>query len=61
MTAVRVRAVASLVVGFNFFATCFTLERWHLSSQENTPKAHNKFARQGLRIKATPILKVKGS
>ena len=41
---VGVCAVATLVVGFNFFAACFALERWHLVSQENTLKEHNKFA-----------------
>jgi hypothetical protein len=60
MTDVSMRAVASLIVGFNFFATCFTLECRHLSSKENTHKAHNKFVRQGLRIKATHRIKVKG-
>jgi uncharacterized membrane protein len=34
-TVMRVRAVATLVVSFNFLAACFALKRRHYSSQEN--------------------------
>ena len=53
MAVMRVRAVATLVVGFNFFAAFFTLKRWHGSSQQNTTANNNNFARKGLHIKAT--------
>jgi hypothetical protein len=43
MAVVRVCAVATLVVGFNFFTACFALERWHLRSHESTFKEHKKF------------------
>jgi hypothetical protein len=53
MAVMRVRAVATLVVGFNFFAAFFTLKRWHGSSQQNTTANNNNFTREGLHIKAT--------
>jgi hypothetical protein len=53
MAIVRVSAVASLVVSFNFLAAFFALKHWHGNSQHNTTANHNNFARGWLRIKAT--------
>jgi hypothetical protein len=53
MAVVRVRAVATLVVSFNFFAAFFTLKRGHGNSQQNTISNNNNFAHEGLHIKAT--------
>jgi hypothetical protein len=52
MAVMRVCAVATLVVSFNFFAAFFTLKRWHNSSQQDTTANNNNFAREGLHIKA---------
>jgi len=43
MAVVRVSAVASLVVSFNFLAAFFALKRWHGNSQQNTTANHNNF------------------
>jgi len=51
MAVMRVRAVVTFVVSFNFFATFFTFKRWHGSSQQNTTANNNNFAREGLHIK----------
>jgi hypothetical protein len=53
MAVMRVRAVAALVVSFNFLAAFFALKRWHCSSQQNTTANNNNFTREGLHIKAT--------
>jgi hypothetical protein len=61
MAVVRVRAVATLVVSFNFLAAFFALKRWHCSSQQNITEKHNNFTREGLHIKATDGIAVNGA
>jgi hypothetical protein len=61
MAVVRVTAMASFVVSFNFFAAFFALKRWHGSSQQNTTANHNNFARGWLHIKATFCMAVNGA
>jgi len=61
MAIVRVRAVATLVVSFNFLAAFFALKRWHGSSQQNIPENNNNFTREGLHIKATFSIAVNGA
>jgi hypothetical protein len=45
MAVVRVCAVATFVVSFNFLAACFALKRRHYSSQQNINADNNNFAR----------------
>ena len=61
MTVMRVRAVASLVVCFNFLAAFFTLKRWHDRSKQNTTTKHNNFTRGGLHIKTTVVMAFNGA
>ncbi len=44
MTVVRVCAMATFVVSFNFLAAFFALKRWHRSSQDNIAEKHNNFS-----------------
>jgi len=53
MAVMLVRAVAPLVVSFNFRAALFALKRWHGGSQQNTNVNNNNFACGRLHIKAT--------
>jgi hypothetical protein len=61
MAVMRVRAVAPLVVSFNFLAAFFALKRWHCSSQQNTIANNNNFTREGLHIKATDGMALNGA
>jgi hypothetical protein len=60
MAVMRVRALATLVVSFNFFAAFFTLKHWHGNSQQNTTANNNNFAREGLHIKAAASMVFNG-
>ena len=51
MAVMRVRAVATLVVSFNFFAAFFTLKRRHGSSQQDTTANNNNLRVKGYILK----------